>query len=414
MDDRKHIKNVLYVSYDGMTDPLGQSQVLPYIIGLCKKGYVFTLISFEKQDVFEKNNKEIQAICDDAAIRWIPLKYTKKPPVLSTVYDICRLIHLVKKLHQEKPFQLIHCRSYIAAFAGIYMKRKMSTAFIFDMRGLWVDERVDGNIWNIKNPIFKIIYYYFKQKEKDFFNEANYTVSLTQNGKAEIHSWTSINHQPIPIEVIPCCVDTEKFNYNTIDQQLLQTFATKLQISKNDFVISYVGSIGTWYMINEMMQFYKVVLEKIPNAKFLFITHTPKEEVLRYAQSNQVKSDNILVISGKRDEMPYLITLSTYSLFFIKPLYSKKASSPTKQGEIMSLGIPIICNSNVGDTAAIITDYNAGFVLDNFNEIDYRMVVSKLNATSFNKEEIRDGALQVYDLSIGIERYASVYQKVTT
>lgn len=36
-------KQALYLSYDGMTDPLGQSQVLPYIIGLQKKRhFVYT------------------------------------------------------------------------------------------------------------------------------------------------------------------------------------------------------------------------------------------------------------------------------------------------------------------------------------------------------------------------------------
>ena len=39
---------VIYISYDGMSDQLGQSQVLPYIEGLSKFGHTFELISFEK------------------------------------------------------------------------------------------------------------------------------------------------------------------------------------------------------------------------------------------------------------------------------------------------------------------------------------------------------------------------------
>lgn len=405
-------KSVLYISYDGMTDPLGQSQVLPYIRGIAKKNYTFTLISFEKSDVYEKNKNEIQAICAISDIRWIPLKYTKKPPVLSTIYDLYKLFDLVKELHHKSPFHIIHCRSYIAAFAGLYMKKKYQTKFIFDMRGFWVNERVDGNIWNLNNPIFKVIYNYFKKKEQSFFNEADYTISLTHNGKEEIHSWKNLTNQPIPIEVIPCCVDTEKFSYHHIDANKLNEFATKLQINKNDFVISYIGSIGTWYMTNEMMLFYKKLLNYNSNAKFLFITNSPKEEVLQYAINNQVNTNNIIVVSGKRDEMPYLISLSTYSLFFIKPLYSKKASSPTKQGEIMSLGIPIICNSNVGDTASIINDYHAGFVIDSFDDKSYKSVIEQLDTASFNKEEIRNGATNFYALSKGIERYLSVYEKV--
>jgi hypothetical protein len=40
--------NVIYISYDGMTDPLGQSQVIPYLIGLTKKGHNISIISCEK------------------------------------------------------------------------------------------------------------------------------------------------------------------------------------------------------------------------------------------------------------------------------------------------------------------------------------------------------------------------------
>jgi hypothetical protein len=94
--DVSEIKNldlthVLYISYDGMTDPLGQSQVLPYLSGLSKEGFKFHLISFEKEEKFKIHREHIQAICDRDGIVWHPLKYTKKPPMLSTLYDVTRM-----------------------------------------------------------------------------------------------------------------------------------------------------------------------------------------------------------------------------------------------------------------------------------------------------------------------------------
>jgi len=82
---------VLYISYDGMTDSLGQSQVIPYLIGLTKKGYAFTLMSCEKEENFAQHKNKIQSILDANNIIWKPISYTKKPPVLSTVYDVNRL-----------------------------------------------------------------------------------------------------------------------------------------------------------------------------------------------------------------------------------------------------------------------------------------------------------------------------------
>ena len=70
-----------------MTDPLGQSQVLPYIILLSKKNYNFHLVSYEKTDRYSKYHSLIEKICVDNKIQWYPLKYNKKPPILSTFFD---------------------------------------------------------------------------------------------------------------------------------------------------------------------------------------------------------------------------------------------------------------------------------------------------------------------------------------
>ena len=150
-----------------MTDPLGQSQVLPYLSGLSSRGYSITLLSCEKPDRFATNKKIIQEICDASGINWQPIPYTASPPILSTVKDIMALHKKAYALHANINFDIVHCRSYISAMVGQNMKKKFGTKFLFDMRGFWADERVDGGLWNRGNPLFNIIYKYFKKKEKE-------------------------------------------------------------------------------------------------------------------------------------------------------------------------------------------------------------------------------------------------------
>src|SRR5215212_2571579 len=45
-------RRVLFISYNGMLDPLGQSQVIPYLRELAKRGVRFTLLSFERDKAF--------------------------------------------------------------------------------------------------------------------------------------------------------------------------------------------------------------------------------------------------------------------------------------------------------------------------------------------------------------------------
>lgn len=401
MAEKTSFKQVLYLSYDGMTDPLGQSQVLPYLIGLSKKGYVFTLISFEKLDRFEKDKATIQKICDDSNIDWKPQFYTKKPPVLSTLKDIWKMNQLAKKTQASKPIEIIHCRSYISALIGLGFKRKHGVKFLFDMRGFWADERVEGKIWNLKNPLFKWVYSYFKKKEKQFFSESDGIVSLTHAGKKIILDWNLPHVSSEKIVVIPCCVDLNLFNVESIKHQKKQELLQKLNL-ENKFIVGYVGSIGTWYMLPEMLQTFKKIKEQHTNSVFLFVTKDNSEQIISEAQKIGVLADSLCFTACIHSEVPTYISLFDLSIFYIRPSFSKQASSPTKQGELMAMGVPIICNSGVGDTTEIIQKYHSGIVDWNSESLDQLETV-------FNKEETIAGAKDFFDLTLGTEKYAEKY-----
>jgi len=162
-----------------MTDPLGQSQVLPYLIAMTKYGYKFTILSFEKKGPYKKDRKITENILDKAGIVWCPLFYTKKPPVLSKIYDRWQIRRAALKLHKKSNFHMVHCRSYVSAEIGLILKKRYGVKFVFDMRGFWADEKVDNGQWNVKNPVFKMIYHYYKRKEAAFLLHADAIVSLT-------------------------------------------------------------------------------------------------------------------------------------------------------------------------------------------------------------------------------------------
>ena len=145
---------ILYITYDGLTDPLGQSQIIPYLSGLSNAGYKITILSCEKKDKFNKNHETIAAILEKHSISWHYVSYNKRPPIAATLWDLYRLKKTANKLHKENVFKIVHCRSYIASLIGFWLKTKFGIKFIFDMRGFYADERVDGAIWDKNNFIF--------------------------------------------------------------------------------------------------------------------------------------------------------------------------------------------------------------------------------------------------------------------
>lgn len=383
-----------------MTDPLGQSQVLPYLEGLSKGGHRISLLSAEKQENFEKHKQTISEIAKRAGIDWIPILYTKRPPVLSTIIDIIRLKQKASKLHKQKGFDFTHCRSYIAALVGQTLKRKFGLPFIFDMRGFWADERVDGKIWNISKFPFNIIYKYFKQKEIEFLKEAKHVVSLTYAGKKEMESWAE-SKSFAPISVIPCCADLAHFDFNRFSEIDRQKQRDGLGVDNDTFLLGYLGSIGTWYMLPEMMQAFKSIRDK-RKAKFAFITKDSRDYILKEAKEVGVNEEDILIQSSERADLPRKLTAWDASIFFILPAYSKTASSPTKQAELLGMGIPLICNAGVGDTTEILKKEAAGIVLENLGSFNLETLYRE-------KEHYQSIALKKFSLESGIKEYIKIY-----
>ena len=81
--------SVLYISYDGILEPLGQSQVLAYLKCLAPERTIH-LISFEKSEDWARivDRKGVADGIAASGIIWHPLRYHKQPTALATLWDI--------------------------------------------------------------------------------------------------------------------------------------------------------------------------------------------------------------------------------------------------------------------------------------------------------------------------------------
>jgi glycosyltransferase involved in cell wall biosynthesis len=406
-------KTILYISHDGMTDSLGQSQVLPYLCGLSKLGYQFHLISLDKEEKFKTLSNTIYSICKENGISWHPVTYTKTPPVLNTLYDLYRMRKIAIKLNSEFSFDMIHCRGYLPTLIAQSLKDKWGIPLIFDIRGFWINERVDGNIWNLKNPIFNLIYSTLKKREKTLFSNSETVISLTRKAIPVIHQIQGGEIKSQLTEVIPTCVDTDYFSVKNINQDKRDQIIEKYKIKQNDFVLSYLGSLSTWYLPDEMFDFFKRLLIRKPDAKFLIITQDDHEPYKALAVKKGIPLSQVILIAAIRSEVPTLLSLSSASLFFIKPAFSKVASSPTKLAELLSMQIPVICNGGIGDTEEIVRESDTGIICNEFNDSTYDKAIEEFfnNKNLTNGERLRDKSIELFGLKMGVMKYAAVYKK---
>jgi glycosyltransferase involved in cell wall biosynthesis len=403
------LKKILYISYDGLTDPLGQSQILPYLRELSKNELQFFILSFEKKGRYEKESRAVENIVHASGMRWVPLWFTSKPPVLSKMFDRWKLKRTAQKLLKQEKFDLIHCRSYVAAEVALLLKRKFKTKFLFDMRGFWADEKVDNGQWNQKRFLYRRIFRYYKKKEKEFLLNADGIVTLTHAAK---HFLLSIpEYKNLSITVIPCCADLHHFDFHKISSEQINALKKDLAIPAGAKVITYLGSAGGWYMIHEMVSFFKKLRDRYPEYVMLVLTKDNPKKIKEEASLVGIEENKIIISYSTRDRLPQFLALSNCSVFFIRNTFSKIASSPTKHAELMGMGIPIICN-DIGDTGKIVADTGTGLVIKDFKMSSFQCFVDQMpSLEKIDKEYIRSHA-QIFDLKTGVQQYLSEYSRI--
>ena len=402
---------VLYLSYDGMCDPLGGSQVLPYLFRLAERGHQISLISFEKPERTKAERASVGQACAAAGIDWHPLSYHKHPPILSSMYDLRQMSRLARRLHKARKFDLVHCRSYLPALVGLRMKRRERLPFVFDMRGFWADERLESGAWDQSNPAFRAVYNYFKRREAEFWREADEIVSLTRAAERVLRSAAPSKQPRAPVTVIPCCVDFDAFP--PIDGTARDRARELLGIASGEKVLGYIGSLGGNYLLGEMLDFFSSYRDRHDGrARFLFVTHVPETTVRSAAAERHVPDSAIIVRRATRAEVPLLMAAADAGIAFKQPTYSAKACCPTKLGEMLALQLPIVTNSGVGDVARVIEETDAGVVVQRFDAAVYRGALEQLEGLTPDMDRWRSAARRWFDLEEGVERYDAIYRRI--
>lgn len=183
---------VLYLTYDGLTGPLGQSQVLPYIQELRRRlGELFQpdIVSFEKPERYQQIGYKLYQALSAEGIGWYPQSFHRSPPLLAKAYDAWLFRQAVSRLHKQRDYAVYHARSYVAGWVAHQLSQKTGRPWIFDMRGFWADERRDYGFWPQGHPLYNYLYHLWKKREQTMLKAATVIIVLTEAAKEVLLSW---------------------------------------------------------------------------------------------------------------------------------------------------------------------------------------------------------------------------------
>lgn len=396
-------RGVLYISYDGMLEPLGQSQVLAYLNHLVSSQRIH-IISFEKLADWENvaaRTRLAQSI-STVGIHWHPLRYHKRPMAMATAWDIVCGTSLGLWLVLRYRLNIVHARSYVPSIMALVLKWLTGIKYLFDMRGFWADEKVDGGSWTRSGLLYRLTKWF----ERRFFLTADYVVSLTNVGMQEIKRYDYLQGSMLKITVIPTCVDLARFT--PLPRELCDN-------SVGGFVLGYVGSVGTFYLFDEVVTCFANLLRIRPEAFFLIVNRGQHDYIRERLAAAEVPASAYELTSATHSEVADKMARMDAGIFFIKPTFSKKASAPTKLAEFLGCGIPCLSNSGVGDMADVLEGDKVGVALAAFDDISLKKGLERLlSLISDPTTPARcvAAAKRHFSLDEGVARYQIIYDQL--
>lgn len=400
----------LYICYQSLLDPLTQTQVVAYLEGISKAGYRVVLLTFEPRPLSMDESRRWRKRLATKNILWHWCRYHKQPKVPATTWDIMQGISIGLHLARKYDVSLLHARCHVPGLMALVIKRLIGGKLLLDIRGFMAEEYADAGIWPANGKLFRAT----KHVERILVHAADGIVVLTDQAKEMLHRWYPRQIKNKPVHVIPCCVDF---------RNIPEPRATQDQQSEHasEKTIVYVGKLDGWYLVDAMVAFIETALKMIPGLRWQVWTQSDPKRLQQLLAQKEI--DRRVTIGFLPAEKLHAELAKAHAgLSFIKPCLSKFASSPTKIGEYLAAGLPVITTAGIGDVDQLLSSSKLegretiGVTVSEFTETAYQRAVQKLLrlwADLETPKRCRMAARKHRNLEqLGWEAYRLLYQKL--
>ena len=391
-------KYCFYISYDGLLDPLGNSQILPYLEGLSDSGFKLIVLSFEKIDRNKKLIDELNKKLKSKDINWIYLPFKKQ--FFGYFRRILKCCYVLKKNLTTKNIILFHTRGILTAI--VYLICRFKCPLIYDIRafaGEYIDCKRVGS-----NSIFSYALLFF---EKFLINLSSGIVVLDESGLLFLKK----NYKRIKAEimVIPTCTNIKKFPISN-------------KVSKKETLDCYkfvfLGGARFPYRPDLAIIFIKKLLENNINCKIDFINERDQEYIKKLCNDFNLPTKNYNIFSLPQNEVSTQLINYHSGLIFNSSGIWRKMSSPTKLGEYLAAGLHITSLSGIEVINRLSKKQSTSFdILDetNFKEsLSQKKIdeIIKKISDPFVSNNARKLAKDYFDISIAKKQYNELYNRL--
>ncbi len=388
------MKEVLFISYDGLLDPLGKSQILPYIFGLSDNGYKFCLLSFEKNNHKEKDILKLKSLLKSKNIKWYKLTFVKGK--FQGIKRIIKGAICVRYICSTRKIKLIHLRAILPGI--IYFLSFINKKYIYDIRafaGQWVDSGAIKKSSILEK--FLICY------EKYLINNASGLVILDPS----CYKYLKLTlKRKIPYKIIPTATDLSRYS------------SIKISKMKKKINFVFLGGASFPYLPFEALNLVKQLIDLGFDCYIDFINKGQNKLIYKISDYINFPTSRLKIFESCHEEIPSHLIKYDCGLVFISNGDWLKMCSPTKIGEYLASGLFVISLDGINVLNRLAKEYECiGILRRDF--LDKKITISEamylVNGIQNPKRnsKSRELARNIYDLEKAIDNYSKLYEKVS-
>jgi len=397
---------ILYVTFDGVLQPLAFSQVVRVVVALARRGFVYHLLSVERtQDLADRAKVAgVERRLADAGIRWTIVGVDLVRSARRSAEAFARCVAAGHTIARNHEIVLTHARGYQGAAVANVIRRITTIPYLFDARGFWIDEKTD---WFSNAAAYAA----GKVAERCLYADARAVVTLTELHARDVVDGAFGTKDARVVVTIPTCADYDEFQ--VAPERPIQSAGSggvppEVQCRlAGRIVLGIVGALNRSYLPEATLSLVKHACELRQDFHLLVLTQQRTEyEALLTAHG--LTAESFTVASAKHEDMPTWLAWVDWGLLVLADTIAKRGSMPTKLAEFFAAGVrPLAygCNSEMTDW---VRRAGSGIVLDAVTEPALRAAALDLSSAT-DDIEARRHAREVtrphFSLASGVDRY---------
>ena len=393
--------STLYLSRNGLLEPLGQSQVFAYLRGL-SQDYNITLITYEKDEDWADKARlqKARRDCKDLGIRWLPQHFRQRPKIVAPAFSMIRMVWLVRREVRRRGIRLIHARSNIPAATALAVSWMTGVPFLFDLRSLFPEELITARRMRRGSFLHRAIIW----AERVCLAKSAAVISQTHVAVNHLKSVYPTELKNQRLVMIPTCADLDRFS-------------PPLDRPSGPTVHGCIGTIlSGWFRTDWLAAWLSAVAQNDTDARFEIVTRDDADRVRVALDPMNKFGDRLTIGPRPSEEMPAAVRGHDLTvMFYAGGEVSELGRSPTRMAEVLGCGLPVVANEGVGDVADIIRRYNVGVVVKDGSQAAMMAALDELKELRSDPDlpsRCRKAAEEVFSLQAGTEAYRKLYAKI--